>query len=92
MTLISIEAEYVSFSACKQVLIFLSMVLGEITKLKKPYIIYEDIQGESFLEQNRQVGVFRKYIDIQHHFLRDMVEDKDFVIQYIWSEDTPGKS
>ena len=79
MTLISIEAEYASFSACKQVLIFFSMVLGEITKLKKPYIIYEDIQGESFLEQNRQVGVFRKYIDIQHHFLRDMVEDKDFV-------------
>ena len=30
-----------------------------------------------------------KNIDIRHHFLRDMVEDKNIYIQYIWSEDNP---
>ena len=29
-------------------------------------------------------------MDICHHLLRDIVEDKDIDIQYIWSEDNPA--
>ena len=34
-----------------------------------------------------QVGMHTKHVDIGHTFLRDMVEDKDIDIQYIWIED-----
>ena len=31
-----------------------------------------------------------KHIDIHHHFMRDMVEDKDMDIKYIRSEENPS--
>ena len=81
------ESEYVEFSECAQEVSFASMFLGEMTEVQKPSIIYEDIQGDMFLEKNRQVGIHTKHIDISHHFLWDIVEDKDIYIQYIRGED-----
>ena len=49
--------------------------------------MYEDNQGAIFLANNRQVGMRTKHIDICHHFLRDMVEDKYIDIKYIRSEE-----
>ena len=66
------------------------MLLGEMTEVEKPSVIYEDNQGAIFLAKNRQVGIHTKQIDIRHHFLRGMVEDKDSDIQNIWSEDNPA--
>ena len=83
------EAEYVSLSACAQEVDFISILLGEMTEVEKPYVIYEDNQGEIFLAKKRQVGICTKHIDICHHFLRDVVEENDIDIQYIWSEDNP---
>ena len=78
------------FSACAQEVKFVSMLLGEMTKVQNTSVIYEDNQGEHFLAKNRQVGIRTKQIDISHHFLLDMGEEKDIDIQYILSEDTPG--
>ena len=58
--------------------------------MEKPSIIYKDNQGAIFLAKNTQVGIRTKHIDIRHHFLRDMVEEKDIDIQYIRSEDNPA--
>ena len=58
--------------------------------MQKPSIIYEDNQGGNFLANNRQVGMRTKHIDICHHFLRDMVEDKDIDIKYIQREENPA--
>ena len=58
--------------------------------MEKPSVIYEENQGAIFLAYNRQVVIRTKHIDICHHFLRDMVEEKDIDIQYIWSEDNPA--
>ena len=41
------------------------------------------------LENTRQVGICTKHIDIFHHFLWDIVEDKDIDIKYIWIENNP---
>ena len=54
-------------------------------------VIYEDNQGAMFLSNNRQVSICTNHIDICHHFLQDMVEEKDVYIQYIWSEDNPAE-
>ena len=61
-----------------------------MTEVQKPSVLYEDNQGAIFLAKNRQVGIRTKRIDICHHFLRDMVGDKDIDIQYILSEDNPS--
>ena len=37
--------------------------------------------------KNRQVCICTKHIDFHHHFLQDMMEEKDIYIQYNRSED-----
>ena len=70
--LISTEEEYMALTACVQQVRFISMFLGEMTKLENPSVICEDNQGTIFLSKNRQVGIRTKHIDIHHHFLRYM--------------------
>ena len=86
VTLSSTESESLELKACAQEVKFGSMFLGEITKVQKPCVIYEDFQAFIFLEKKRAVGVRTKHIDVHYHFLQEMVEDKDIDIQYIWSE------
>ena len=54
-----------------------------MTQVQKPSVMCEDNQGYILPEKNRQVGIRTKYIDISHHFLRDMVEDKYIDRKYI---------
>ena len=61
-----------------------------MTEVQKPSVIYEDNQGVIFLAKNRQVDICTKDIYIRHHFLQDMVEDKDIDVQYIRNEDNPA--
>ena len=79
-----------ALSACPQEVKFVSMFLGEMTEEQKPSFIYEDNQGAIILTKNRQVGICTKHIDICHHFLRYMLEEKGIDIQYIWSEENPA--
>ena len=57
------------------------MLLQEIPEVKKPAILHEDNQGDIFLEKNRQVGMRTKQINIQHNFLKEMVQEKDTSIK-----------
>ena len=74
-------------SACAQEVKFVIMLLGEMTEVENPSVNYEDNQGAMFLANNRQVRIHTKHIDIRHHFLRGMVEEKDIDIQCIRSEE-----
>ena len=65
------------------------MLLEEMTEVQKPLVVYEDNQGAIFLANNRQVGMRTKHIDICHHFMRYMAEDKEIDIKYIMSEENP---
>ena len=76
--------------ACAQEANFLNMLLGEMSEVQKPSVMYKDNQGVIYLANNRQVGMRTKHIDICHHFLREMVEDKDMDIKYIRSEENPA--
>ena len=58
--------------------------------MQKPSVIYEDNQGDIFLTKNRQVGIHTKHIYIHHHFLQEMVDERDIDIQYIRSEYNPA--
>ena len=59
------------------------MSLEDINEVQKPEVVYEDSQGDILLAKNRQVGMRTKYIDMRHHFLRDVLEENDMNI-YIY--------
>ena len=68
------EAKYISLSECAQEAKFVNMLLEERSEVQRLSIVYEDNLGSIFFENNRQVGMLTKNIDIRHHFLRYMVE------------------
>ena len=62
-----------------------------MTKVKNPYVIYDNNQGMIFLENNMQVGISKEHINIRHNFLPYMAEDKDIDIQYIRRKNNPAE-
>ena len=84
------EAEYVAISECAQEVKFVSMLLEECFEVQKPVIFHRYNQGDILLENNRQVDMHAKNIDIYHHFMRDMLEEKDIDVKYIRSEENPA--
>ena len=61
-----------------------------MTEVQNPSVFYKENQGVFLLANNSQVGLRTKNIDIRHHFLMGMVEDKYIYIQYIGSEENPA--
>ena len=62
-----------------------------MTEVQKQSVVSEDNQGEILMAKNSQVGMRTKHIDIRHHFLRDVVEDKDTGIKYNNTKETLRK-
>ena len=90
LTLISIAAEYVALLACAQEVKFFKMLLEEMAEVQNPSVVHENNQGAIFLANNKQVGICTKHIDICHHILREVIEDKDMDIKYIINEENPA--
>lgn len=88
VTLSSTESEYISLTECCQEAMFTNMLLEELLGRKPlPAIIYEDNTGAIFLVKNQQVGTRTKHIDIRHHFIRNLQENKQIEVRFIKSED-----
>ena len=87
VTLSSTEAEYIAIANCAQEAKFTNMLLKELFGEVQPAIIYGDNTGALHLIKNRQVGPRTKHIDIRHHFLRNMHEDKEADFRFKRSED-----
>ena len=70
-----------------QDVVFQTMLLEEITGVRKPAILLEDNTGAIFLVKNQQVGARTKHIDVRHHFIRELHEDGSLIVKYTESED-----
>jgi len=86
-TLSSTEAEYCALATGAQDFVFQTMLLEEITGVRKPAILLEDNTGAIFLLKNQQVGARTKHIDVRHHFIRELHEDGSLIVKYTESED-----
>ena len=64
---------------------FTQSLIGEITRVRLPAIIYEDNLGAIYLVKNQQVSSRTKHIDIRHHYLRDLQGSK-LDIRFVRSE------
>jgi transposase InsO family protein len=86
VALSSTEAEYHSLSECAQESIFTQNLIKELLNLSLTAIIYEDNLGAIYLTKNQQVSSRTKHIDVRHHFLRDLWQDKRIDIRFVRSE------
>jgi hypothetical protein len=66
-------------------------LIEEITgEMNGPAIIFEDNLGAIFLAKNAQVSARTKHIDVRHHFIRDLIKEKQLTIKFVKSEDNPA--
>ncbi len=77
------EAEYIALCHCMQEIIFLKLLLKELTfESQHPITIYEDNQSCIKVSNNPELHGRSKHIDIRYHFVQEKVEKKEFVIKY----------
>jgi hypothetical protein len=82
----SSEAEYQALSECVLEPVFTQNLVEELTGKRKPAIIYEDNLGTIFLVKNQQVSSRTKHIDIRHHYMRDLQDNKALDVRFKRSE------
>lgn len=74
-------------TACQE-LIWLKSLYLEISGCQdEAWIIYSDNKGSINLAHNNVYHARSKHIDIRHHFVRDMIQRKSIIIQYISTEE-----
>jgi hypothetical protein len=79
----SMEAEYMALSQAAKEAIWLRHLLARIGfPQTQPTTLYADNQGSMALASNPVHHDRSKHIDIQHHYIREVVAEKKVVLQY----------
>jgi hypothetical protein len=69
---------------------FTQNLIKEITGVMESAIVYEDNLGAIYLLKNSQISQRTKHIDIRHHYLRDLMDEKRLDVRFVRSEDNPS--
>jgi hypothetical protein len=87
ISLSSTESEYIGLSTAAKEGLWLKHILFEIGRSPKQTIIYCDNQSSICLSKNPEMHSRSKHIDIRHHFIREKIENKEFEVKYLASEE-----
>ncbi len=83
IALSSTKAKYISVTQAAKEAIWLRQLLKDMGYEQKALtILYEDNQGCIMLSKNPVYHARTKHIDIQHHFIREKVEQKQVELKY----------
>ena len=87
VSLSSTEAEYIALSTVAQEVLFQSQILDELIGDQhiKPSVIFEDNLGAIYLTKNSQISQRTKHIDVRHHFIRGLINNKVLDIKFVKS-------
>ena len=84
----STEAEYIALSIAGQEATWLRRLLGSLNQNQtKETVLYGDNMGAIHLSKNPKDHARTKHIDIRFHFIRDMLESGDIILNYIESRE-----
>uniref|UniRef100_A0A8D8T0A7 Copia protein n=1 Tax=Cacopsylla melanoneura TaxID=428564 RepID=A0A8D8T0A7_9HEMI len=83
VTLSSTEAEYVAGSLVSAELIALKGIVKDLTNQQVDTVLLMDNQGAIKISQNYENSKRSKHIDVKYHFLKDSVQKKLILIQYV---------
>ena len=93
VTLSSTESEYVALSMCVQDILFLKQLLESLhLNVSTPIKIYVDNTGSIDLANSWSSTGRSKHIDIRHHFIRDLVDQKTIELSFVPSDDNLADS
>eukprot|EP00742_Colponemidia_sp_Colp-10_P002552 GILJ01002727.1.p2 GENE.GILJ01002727.1~~GILJ01002727.1.p2 ORF type:complete len:509 (+),score=47.37 GILJ01002727.1:627-2153(+) len=91
VALSSTEAEYMAASHAAREALWLKKLLDELGIKKQDSIsIFSDSQGAIALGKNPVNHSRTKHIDIQHHFIRDLIESNVIAMKYLQTEEMPA--
>ena len=84
------EAEYMAMTQASKEIIWLQVLLeelGALTHIEQMSTLYGDNQGALALARNPEYDARTKHIDIQHHFVRELVLAERVYLEYCTSAD-----
>ena len=88
VTLSTVEAEYVAMSRCAQQMVWMHSWLDEVeVEYSTPGLIKRDNQGAIALTKNTKDHSKVKHIDIQHHYIHELIQSKAIIIEQVSSYD-----
>ena len=89
VALSSCESETMAMTVCAQDVLFTMNLLEELVgdQLLKPSLVYGDNVASLFLAQNNSVSQRTKHIDIRHRLIYDLVENKQFELRHVKTEE-----
>jgi hypothetical protein len=90
VALSSCEAEYLSLSEAAKELVWLRGLLVDMGIPQDKSVIYCDNQGAVALSKNPVDSKRTKHIDVRHHFVRDLWERGELVVEYVPTQSMPA--
>jgi hypothetical protein len=77
------EAEYMEATHASKEALWLQRLCSGIGLVQQEVRLYCDSQSAIFLENNPAYHLKTKHIDVQYHFVRDMVEEKKVLLEKV---------
>jgi hypothetical protein len=88
VALSTVEAEYVAMSRCAQQMVWMHSWLSEVDiKYSVPGLIKGDNRGAITLTKNTKDHGKIKHIDIRHHYIRELVQAGNIILEQVPSAD-----
>ena len=83
VSLSTTEAEYMAATHARKEAVWLQILCLDIGFVQKGVRLDCDSQSAIFLAKNPSYHTKTKHIDVQYHFVRDMVEDKKLLLEKV---------
>ena len=82
------ETEYISTTNCATQAVWLRRILSELQYQQDgPMKVFCDNKSTIALTKNPVFHGRSKHIDIKHHYIRDLIREKEIMVEYCTSED-----
>ena len=83
ISLSTTEAEYIAAGSCCTQLLWMKQMLEDYSIVQNTLIVYCDNTSTINISKNLVQHSRTKHIDIRHHFIRELVENKSVVIEHV---------
>ena len=83
MALSTTEVEYMEDNHASKEAVWLKRLCSGIGLVQQEMRLYCDSKSAIFLEKNPNYHSKTKHIDVQYHFVRDMVEEKKVLLEKV---------
>jgi len=87
VSLSTAEAEYIAAGSCFSQLVWMKQMLEEYDVQQGVLTLYCDNLSVINISKNLIQHSRTKHIDIRHHFIRDLVEDKVVTLDHVTTEE-----